>query len=92
MSKDQSGDNLQKPAFAQVIVFENIHGPNKALSHPCFYDLVAFRAPKKGEHFLTGPTLSLASKAGHDYNEHAEYWVVIATNYATQVWHKGSRV
>lgn len=89
MSKD--AEALQ-PHFQRIVVFQKVTGPNNALSHPCYYDVYNWRAPKMGEWFLDGVTLDTAVRAQRDFDEAAQYWLVRPTNFAIQRWHKGERV
>ena len=89
MSKDQCIVEVTPPKFHQVVLFQDVR---EGLPHNCFYEVLTFRAPAKGEWFLSGDTMELAERAGWDFPETAEYWIVRPVNYAVSRWYKGERV
>jgi hypothetical protein len=89
MSKDDVISTPIPPKFHLVVNFQNIRS---GLPRDCFYDVVDFRAPKTGEYFLAGPTMSIGAYAGYDFADTAQYWIVHPTNIAEKRWYKGEKV
>lgn len=92
MSKDETLHQPTRRDFRPVVTFKKVHGPRKTLSHPCFYVVVDWRAPLKGEWFLDGVNLDRADRAEFDFNLNAEYWIVQPTHFAMRRMIKGEPV
>jgi hypothetical protein len=88
---DLEVEMCKPPKLPQPVVFHQVHGVKKLIPHPCFYDVIGFRAPKEGEWFLSGAIVE-AYKASRDFPETSKYWIVRPTNFAVKRWWKGERV
>ncbi len=89
--KDEKMVLKTPPKFKQPILFHKVAGANKTLPHHCYFDVVRFGSPRKGEWFIDGVIIQ-GAYATRDFPEHAEYWIVRPTNFAEQRWWKGARV
>ena len=76
---------IEQCNLPQPLPFEGLAGPGGE----CYYDIIEFRSPKKGEWYLSGAIVE-GYKAFDDLT--VIFWVVKPTHYAKQVWQKGDEI
>lgn len=80
------------PRFKQPIVFEEVYGLRQTLSHPCFFTVLGYRPPKKGEWYIDVPDDTRACRSHVDFQDWSPMYIVKPTYLAIQVWKYGEEV
>jgi hypothetical protein len=68
-----------KPNLPRVMQFEGVHPKGKITAAACFFEVLGFRAPKRGEFYASG-AVPAAYRAGTDFE--CAYWIVRPTYFA----------